>query len=314
MIGRTAEKITSVEGSDDLNQREGQPAKRDTSPPKERGRVAKSVSVDEELKAGESPLDRPAGAILPPIVGSAHKKTKSSGVTGPLIKETHGIIDEGENSMRNGHHSPESPQSALRIEPTRPAITPNPVLEESKDHSHREHSHLDSARRSYSRSWSSNAEIPNTRGESRTGLDLMNSPDINASRARSVNRSLVDRSQTAHTSNIRPLKVRNGYEDKDTLICRFCGGESCKHEDYRTIKNPAIPGLNSNWINEDIVASQRPNARLLKEHHSIEFMKKAGFGIVVNLQEPGEHAKCGDGIDNRWGFSYSSEMFNQSSF
>lgn len=140
----------------------------------------------------------------------------------------------------------------------------------------------------------------------------MNSPDINASRTRSVNKSNVDRSQTAFTSNVRPLKVKTGYDDKDTLICRFCGGESCKHEDYRTIKNPAIPGLNSNWINEDIVASQRPNARLLKEHNGIEFMKKVGIGIIVNLQEPGEHAKCGDGIDNKWGFSYSSEMFNQS--
>ena len=30
----------------------------------------------------------------------------------------------------------------------------------------------------------------------------------------------------------------------------------------------------------------------------------------MNLQEPGEHSLCGDGIDDKIGFSYDSEVFN----
>ena len=44
---------------------------------------------------------------------------------------------------------------------------------------------------------------------------------------------------------------------KETLICTFCGGKNCKHENFLNHKNPAIYGLNSDKIGENIYASQR---------------------------------------------------------
>lgn len=38
-------------------------------------------------------------------------------------------------------------------------------------------------------------------------------------------------------------------------------------------------------------------------------MLDLGVGMVVNLQEPGEHSLCGDGIDDNVGFSYNPEQF-----
>ena len=33
-------------------------------------------------------------------------------------------------------------------------------------------------------------------------------------------------------------------------------------------------------------------------------------GGIFNLQEPGEHSLCADGIDPRIGFSYNPDIFN----
>ncbi len=45
------------------------------------------------------------------------------------------------------------------------------------------------------------------------------------------------------------------FEEKTKIHCRFCGGKSCKHENWKLSNNPAIEGLNSNWINDKIIAS-----------------------------------------------------------
>jgi hypothetical protein len=50
-------------------------------------------------------------------------------------------------------------------------------------------------------------------------------------------------------------KAKENYVEKSRLLCTFCGGASCKHEDWTKIKNPAVKGLNSNFITEDIIAS-----------------------------------------------------------
>lgn len=55
------------------------------------------------------------------------------------------------------------------------------------------------------------------------------------------------------------------FEEKTKLHCRFCGGKTCKHEDWTKCVNPAIEGLHSNWINEHIIGSQRLSDRLIKE-------------------------------------------------
>ena len=40
-------------------------------------------------------------------------------------------------------------------------------------------------------------------------------------------------------------------------------------------------------------------------------MIKLNIGGVFNLQEPGEHALCADGIDDKIGFSYNPDAFNE---
>lgn len=45
------------------------------------------------------------------------------------------------------------------------------------------------------------------------------------------------------------------FDEKTRLHCRFCGGRACKHEDWTLCENSAIKGLNSNWINENVIGS-----------------------------------------------------------
>ena len=45
------------------------------------------------------------------------------------------------------------------------------------------------------------------------------------------------------------------WETRNKLRCMFCGGKGCKHENWKRCKNPAIDGLHSQWIDENIIAS-----------------------------------------------------------
>ncbi len=70
-------------------------------------------------------------------------------------------------------------------------------------------------------------------------------------------------------------------ESRGGLICLFCGGASCKREDWKTQQEPsAIRGLHSSWITDDVLAMQRPSSRLLREHGIISQFQKAGIGYV----------------------------------
>ncbi|KAG2394170.1 hypothetical protein C9374_003934 [Naegleria lovaniensis] len=117
------------------------------------------------------------------------------------------------------------------------------------------------------------------------------------------------------------------------LHCSFCGGKNCKYEDYlktppnesqlkelqktslsnllgtprRRRKYWAIEGLNSHYVLDNIIASQRPSSRLVQKHHIVDQFKKQNIVAVVNLQERGEHPYCGDGILEKTGFSYDPE-------
>lgn len=87
----------------------------------------------------------------------------------------------------------------------------------------------------------------------------------------------------------RKIKAED-WKNKSQLICMTCRGKSCKHENWKLCTNPAIKGLNSNWINDNIIASQRPSDRLIEEFDMIKQFKDAGVKAVFNLEEPGEHA------------------------
>jgi hypothetical protein len=92
-----------------------------------------------------------------------------------------------------------------------------------------------------------------------------------------------------------------------SIICRFCGGKSCKREDWRKQKEtPAIAGLHSTWVSANVLGMQRPSSRLIKEYGIIDSLKRAGVGAIFNLQLAGEHPHCADGIHPS-GFSYYPE-------
>jgi protein tyrosine phosphatase domain-containing protein 1 len=93
-------------------------------------------------------------------------------------------------------------------------------------------------------------------------------------------------------------------EKKGKFICLFCGGSSCKQENWKNNPNSVIKGLDSDWITEQILAMQRPSSRLIKEFGILEQFKEHNITAVFNLEEPGEHPYCGDGIMESTGFSY----------
>lgn len=93
----------------------------------------------------------------------------------------------------------------------------------------------------------------------------------------------------------------------------FCGGVKCKHEDWslyiqRKNVHPAVEGLNTNWVSDCIVASQRPSTSLFLKYKLIPQFKAKSITGVFNLQEKGEHSSCGpDGIYAKSGYSYHGE-------
>ena len=104
----------------------------------------------------------------------------------------------------------------------------------------------------------------------------------------------------------------NLIEKKDTLRCFFCGGKNCKNEDYTKHETgfPYIIGLNSDLVDENIIASQRPSNTLIEKYNIIKQFKEKNIGLIINLQIPGEHANCGPNeLDKDCGFSYSISKF-----
>ena len=92
-----------------------------------------------------------------------------------------------------------------------------------------------------------------------------------------------------------------------SLICRFCGGAQCKHEDYTRQPNyrtaAAIVGLNSSHITPSLIAMQRPSTQLIHTHGIAAQFQQLNITAIINCQQTGEHALCGPGIQPH-GFSY----------
>ncbi len=100
------------------------------------------------------------------------------------------------------------------------------------------------------------------------------------------------------------------FGKKEQLRCLFCGGPQCsKCSDtaYLGMINPAIDRLHSNWINDSILAMQRPSDSILIEGKVLEKFVANRITAVFNLTEPGEHPYCGSGILTASGFPYSPE-------
>ena len=87
-------------------------------------------------------------------------------------------------------------------------------------------------------------------------------------------------------------------------------GRWCKHENWKLCANPAIRGLHSEWVEGLLIGSQRLSDRLIKEYGIIDQFHEKGVVAVFNLEEPGEHPYCGDGIIPKIGFSYTPEKLS----
>jgi len=99
---------------------------------------------------------------------------------------------------------------------------------------------------------------------------------------------------------------------KVTLPASSVEVNKCKKENWKKCKKPAIKGLHSNWINSNIIASQRLSDRLIEEYNIVDQFKENHVKAIFNLQEPGEHSSCGDGIVSETiGFAYTPENLQQ---
>ena len=118
-----------------------------------------------------------------------------------------------------------------------------------------------------------------------------------------------------HQTNFEKEQEKYFVSDlKDKVRCFFCGGQKCKYENYLENENfpNAIKGLNSNYITDDIIASQRPSDFLIRKYDLLNVFKEKKIGLVVNLQREGEHPYCGPSSHHipPSGFSYNPTVFS----
>ncbi|KAM3914692.1 protein tyrosine phosphatase domain-containing protein 1 [Leptodactylus fuscus] len=90
-----------------------------------------------------------------------------------------------------------------------------------------------------------------------------------------------------------------------------CGGRACKYENPQrwSDEEQAIKGLYSSWITDNILAMARPSTELIEKYNIIKQFQSCGIKTVINLQRPGEHASCGNPLEQESGFTYVPEAF-----
>ncbi len=121
----------------------------------------------------------------------------------------------------------------------------------------------------------------------------------------------VQLSSNSHTPSSNMQTPIKKIVIKDKLRCFFCRGVKCKYENYLKNPNPAIKGLNSDYITDFIIASQRPSTVLINKFDIIEQFKSENIELVVNLQIEGEHPFCGPngGLEKNCNFTYNYKDF-----
>lgn len=64
-------------------------------------------------------------------------------------------------------------------------------------------------------------------------------------------------------------------------------------------------------VEDKLIASARLSNRKIKEFDLIKQMKDLKVTAIFNLEEPGEHPLCGDGlVSDAIGFSYDPEIIS----
>ncbi|XP_055283476.1 protein tyrosine phosphatase domain-containing protein 1 isoform X3 [Moschus berezovskii] len=90
-----------------------------------------------------------------------------------------------------------------------------------------------------------------------------------------------------------------------------CGGKACKYENATrwSEQEQAIKGVYSSWVTDNILAMARPSTEVLEKFCVIEQFRSHGIKSIINLQRPGEHASCGNPLEQESGFTYLPEAF-----
>ncbi|XP_005605156.3 protein tyrosine phosphatase domain-containing protein 1 isoform X3 [Equus przewalskii] len=90
-----------------------------------------------------------------------------------------------------------------------------------------------------------------------------------------------------------------------------CGGRACKYENPArwSEQEQAVKGVYSSWVTDKILAMARPSTELLERYCIIEQFRTHGIKTIINLQRPGEHASCGNPLEQESGFTYLPEAF-----
>uniref|UniRef100_A0A8C3T1X3 Protein tyrosine phosphatase domain-containing protein 1 n=1 Tax=Chelydra serpentina TaxID=8475 RepID=A0A8C3T1X3_CHESE len=90
-----------------------------------------------------------------------------------------------------------------------------------------------------------------------------------------------------------------------------CGGRACKYENPArwSDQEQAIKGLYSSWITDNILAMARPSTEIIEKYNIVEQFQRCDIKTVINLQRPGEHASCGNPLEQESGFTYLPEAF-----
>ncbi|XP_064161390.1 protein tyrosine phosphatase domain-containing protein 1 [Anguilla rostrata] len=90
-----------------------------------------------------------------------------------------------------------------------------------------------------------------------------------------------------------------------------CGGRACKYENPSrwSSEEQAVKGLYSSWITDNLLAMARPSTEIIEKYNIIDQFQRCGLRTVINLQRPGEHASCGNPLEQESGFTYRPETF-----
>eukprot|EP00879_Flechtneria_rotunda_P028516 GHRR01030641.1.p1 GENE.GHRR01030641.1~~GHRR01030641.1.p1 ORF type:complete len:176 (+),score=26.47 GHRR01030641.1:351-878(+) len=123
--------------------------------------------------------------------------------------------------------------------------------------------------------------------------------------------------QNVTTQAVKPWAVTNhtitgpwSFLVKEHVQCLCEGGKYCTRENPARQKGAnAVAGLHSNWVGEHVLAMARPWQENVFKYSLVAKFKELNIGMILNLQEVGEHDECGPGNLPSSGFSYSPESF-----
>ncbi|EFJ43833.1 hypothetical protein VOLCADRAFT_96011 [Volvox carteri f. nagariensis] len=97
---------------------------------------------------------------------------------------------------------------------------------------------------------------------------------------------------------------------KEKVQCACEGSKWCTRENPARQKTPnALPGLHCSWVGDTVLAMARPWQSHVVSYKLVEAFQQANIGMILNLQEVGEHASCGPGNLAHTGFTYDPETF-----